>query len=301
MKGAVAKASYFLRSALEGIRQSPFVHFVAVTTIAIALFSTGLARTASRTVESVIARLGGEVELTVYLQDTAEPARAEELAALLSSRTGGSALVVTSDAALSRLVTELGELGQALVGVDSSPLPLSVELRVPRDRREPADLRRLARELSRLPDVQSVEYGREAVERLSALARVLRYGGAVGFAIVLFATVVIVAATLQLAIYARREEIEIQKLVGASDRFVKAPFLLEGFFQGLLGALVAAGALFAFAHVLGPRLEAVSRFLLGPSTQLPLLGWGTAVELCLGGIGLGLAGSFLAVGRFLRV
>lgn len=301
MRESVAKALYFLRSALGGIRQSPFVHFVAVTTIAIALFTTGLARTASKAIEGVIARLGGEVELTVYLDESADSARAEALAALLASRTGGSALVVTSEAALQRLIEELGASGQALIGVDSSPLPVSIELRVPREKREPAVLKALAAEVGGLEDVHSVEYGQAAVERLSTIARILRLGGAAGFAVVLATTVVIVAATLQLAIYARREEIEIQKLVGASDRFVKAPFLLEGFLQGLSGALLAAGGLLVLAQAMGHRIDAVVRFLLGPSAELSLLTWQTTVELCLGGIVLGLCGSFVAVGRFLRV
>jgi cell division transport system permease protein len=115
------------------------------------------------------------------------------------------------------------------------------------------------------------------------------------------ATVVIVAATLQLAIYARRTEIEIQKLVGATDRFVKAPFLLEGLLQGLLGAGVALGALALFGHLVGPTLSQLFAFLLGPQSRAPVLGTGLALELLAAGCALGLGGSFIAVGRFLRV
>src|SRR5262249_59223146 len=98
------------------------------------------------------------------------------------------------------------------------------------------------------------------------------YGGLVAFAIVAFATVFIVSATLQLAIYSRREEIEIQKLVGATDRFVKAPFLIEGALQGLLGAGVAILALWMFAAALRPQLIALFPFLVRPGeARLSLL------------------------------
>jgi cell division transport system permease protein len=119
--------------------------------------------------------------------------------------------------------------------------------------------------------------------------------------VVLLATVVIVSATLQLAIYARREEIEIQKLVGATDRFVKAPFLIEGFLQGLLGAVVAVVALLTFERLVGPGLVSLFAFLVGPGGMVPLLEPGLALELLAAGCGLGLGGSFIAVGRFLRV
>jgi cell division transport system permease protein len=129
----------------------------------------------------------------------------------------------------------------------------------------------------------------------------VKYGGAVGFIVVVIATVIIVASTLQLAIYARRDEIEIQKLVGATDRFVKAPFLLEGLFQGLIGAGVAMAGLWAFALAAGPRLSELFAFLLGPGAHLAVVDPAAFAELAGAGCGLGLCGSFLAVGRFLRV
>jgi cell division transport system permease protein len=152
-----------------------------------------------------------------------------------------------------------------------------------------------------MPGVTGVDYGEEAVERLSAISTALRYGGWVAFVVVLLATVVIVSATLQLAIYSRREEIEIQKLVGATDRFVKAPFLIEGCLQGLFGALVALAGLLAFERLVGPGMASLFSFLVGPGGMAPLLEPRLALGLLAAGCGLGLGGSFIAVGRFLRV
>lgn len=298
---ALAKVSYFWRSAAGGLRHSPFVHFIAITTIAIALFAAGLARTAGRALDGLLSSLGGEVEVTVYLAPELPADKVEALRAQLETTSGGRAVLVNPDEALKRLARELGDLGEALAQLPENPLPPSVEVAVAPERRTPEGLEALAGQVRTLPGVTGVDYGQEAVERLTAIARALRYGGLVAFAVVLFATIIIVSATLQLAIYARREEIEIQKLVGATDRFVKAPFLIEGLLQGLLGAAVALVGLWVFGRVVGPTLSSLFSFLLGPSSGEPLVRTGLALELVAAGGALGLVGSFIAVGRFLRV
>jgi cell division transport system permease protein len=297
----LAKAAYFWRSAASGLRHAPFIHFVAVTTIAIAIFSAGLAQATGRMVEALIGSLGGEVQVTVYLSPELDEEGASVLRDRMVALSGGRAYLVPPRAALERLATELGDLGEALAQLPENPLPPSLELEVPQERRTPGALKALAQQLRALPGVTGVDYGEEAVERLSAISKALRYGGWVAFAVVLLATVVIVSATLQLAIYARRGEIEIQKLVGATDRFVKAPFLIEGFLQGLLGAGVALAGLLAFERLAGPGLASLFSFLVGPSGMVPLLEPRIALELLAAGCGLGLGGSFIAVGRFLRV
>jgi cell division transport system permease protein len=298
---ALAKAAYFWRSAASGLRHAPFVHFIAVTTIAIALFSAGLAQAMGRMVDALIGSMGGEVQVTVYLSPELDEEGAVVLKERMVAMSGGRATLVPPQAALERLERELGDLGEALAHLPENPLPPSLELEVPQERRTPGALKALAQQLRTLPGVTGVDYGEEAVERLSAISKALRYGGWVAFAVVLLATVIIVSATLQLAIYARREEIEIQKLVGATDRFVKAPFLIEGFLQGLLGAGVALAGLLTFERVLGPGMASLFSFLVGPGGMAPLLEPGLALELLVAGCGLGLGGSFIAVGRFLRV
>lgn len=297
----VARGQHYWRSALWGMRQSPFVHSVAVLTIAIALFAAGLARSSTRIVESLIGSLGGEVEMTVYLSDALTPEQAAALTANAEKLVGGTAHLVSKEEAMSALSGDLGELGAALKDLPNNPLPRSIELSVPPAARSVTALRGHAASLSKLPGVTGVDYGAEAVERLSSFAIALRYGGLAAFLIVVFATIIIVAATLQLAIYARREEIEIQKLVGATDSFVKAPFLIEGLMQGLLGAGAAVAALFAFDRVVAPRAAELFGFLVGPGASFTFQDPRTLIEITAAGALLGLCGSFLAVGRFLRV
>jgi cell division transport system permease protein len=297
--GAVAKAEVFWRSALQGIRHQPFPHAVAVLTLTIALFALGLGRASASAVDHLLLSLGSEVQVTVWLRPEAPHQEVDALLASLRER-GFAVRQVTPRAALERLVHELGPAADALRGLASDPLPPSLEVQVPPAWRDPASLRLLAEELQRRKEVTAVDWGEAAVERLSALARALRWGGLFAFAVLLAATVVVVSATLQLAIYARRGEVEIQKLVGATDRFVRAPFLIEGLLQGLLGATLALLGLALVLHWAAPQLAALFAFLQVPNASATLWGFRRTLELYGVGAALGLVGSFLAVSRALR-
>jgi cell division transport system permease protein len=296
-----ASISYFGRTALSGIWRSPFVHVIAVASLCIALVGYGLARMASSQLDRLLFALGGDVELTVYLDSGTPEDKMTELASALEQRTLGHSRIVSPDAALARLAKELGpEQARALDSLGDNPLPWTIEVALPPLSREPDALKVLADRVRALPFVTQVDYGQEALERLTAIAKALQLFSLVAFALVFLTAVVVVSATLQLAIYSRREDIEIQKLVGATDRFVRAPFLIEGLVQGALAAALATAALWAFAFFATPRLAALFPFLdigsRSTAVELKLVG-----ELFGLGCAMGLLGSVVAVRRFLRV
>jgi cell division transport system permease protein len=296
-----ASLSYFGRTALSGIWRSPFVHVIAVAALSIALVGYGLARMAAGQLDRLLLALGGDVELTVYLDSGTPEDKMKDLAAALEQRTGGEGRIVSPDEALKRLVQELGpEQARALDGVGDNPLPWTIEVSLPPLAREPEALKALAERVRGLPFVTAVDYGQEALERLTAIARALKLFSLVAFALVFLTAVVVVSATLQLAIYSRREDIEIQKLVGATDRFVRAPFLIEGLVQGVLAAAFASGALWAFSFFAAPRLAALFTFLDIGRRKSPLELKLFAELFALGAL-MGLSGSVVAVRRFLRV
>ena len=296
-----AKGIYFWRSAWHGIVRSPYVNAIAILTVAISLFALGLARLLDDWVQATLAELGGEVELTVFLSNAAGPDEIDAISRLIAARTHVAARVVSPEEALGRLRTELKDAADALDQLPGNPLPTSLELKVPEAWRSPERLGQLAAELRARPEVSAVDYGEEAVSRLTAIARALRWGGGVAFLIVLGVSIAIVAATLQLAIYARRDELDIQKLVGATDRFVKAPFVLEGLLQGLIGAALATAALFGFLRWMGPKLQALVAFATLPAVSARGFGPLLALELFAAGAALGLVGSFIAAGKHIRV
>ncbi|MBL8920018.1 MAG: ABC transporter permease [Myxococcaceae bacterium] len=297
---ATSKLAYFVRTAVGSIVRSPFVHVIAVASLSLSLLGFGVARLARAQLDALVDSLGGEVELTVYLAGDAPAEQVAELERALTQRTGGEVRRVSPAEALGRLATQLGEDGKGLTELSDNPLPWSLEVRLPKAARDPAALADLATRTRALPFVTGVDYGEEALARLTMIARALEIASLIVFSLVFLTAVIVVSATLQLAIFARREEIEIQKLVGATDRFVRVPFLLEGLLQGLLAAALALlavlglvtwlesgdGGLLAFTRLDGRLLVDWARL----SAELVGIG-------CL----LGLLGSFIAVRRFLRV
>ncbi len=296
---APAKLAYFVRTALGSIVRSPFVHVIAVASLSLSLVGYGVARIARSQLEALVDSLGTEVELTVYLAEDAPPERVSELEAALVQRTQGTVHRVSPAEALGRLATQLGEDGQALTELADNPLPWSVELRLPKSARDPAALKELAERTKALPFVTGVDYGEAALERLSLIARALEIASLIVFSLVFLTAVIVVSATLQLAIFARREEIEIQKLVGATDRFVRVPFLLEGTLQGLVAAALALLAVFGLVHWLEVEGGALGFVRLGGQLRVEWLR--LAGEVVGIGCALGLVGSFIAVRRFLKV
>ncbi|MBE2250615.1 MAG: ABC transporter permease [Myxococcus sp.] len=295
-----SKLAYFGRTAIGSIVRSPFVHVIAVASLSLALVGFGVARIARAQLDALVDALGGEVELTVYLAEDAAPEQVAELEQALTQRTGGEVHRISPAEALGRLATQLGEDGKALTELPQNPLPWSLEVRLPKAARDAEALGELSRRTRALPFVTGVDYGEEALVRLGLIARALEVASLVVFSLVFLTAVIVVSATLQLAIFARREEIEIQKLVGATDRFVRVPFLLEGLLQGLLASGLALGALVGLVRWLessaaGPL--AFARLDGQLAVEWPRL----AGELVGIGCALGLSGSFIAVRRFLRV
>lgn len=295
-----ARLAYFVRTAIGSMVRSPFVHVIAVAALALSLIGYGMARIASSQLDALVASLGGEVEFTVYLANDAPSDKVEELEKALVGRTGGSLQRVSPAMALGRLSAELGEHGRALSELGDNPLPWSLELKLPSGARDAASLRDLAERTRSLPFVQGVDYGEEALERLTLIARALRVAALIVFALVFLTAMIVVSATLQLAIFARREEIEIQKLVGGTDRFVRMPFLIEGTLQGVFAGGAALGGVFGLVRWLeADGGDLVGFMMLEGRFVVP---WGRLAAEQVGlGVLLGLLGSFIAVRRFLRV
>jgi cell division transport system permease protein len=162
-----------------------------------------------------------------------------------------------------------------------------------------AGARDLAKRLQAVPGAAEVDDGAVWVARLETLLRRGRTAGLGLLALLALGTAVLVSNTLRMAVYARRDEIDIMKLVGATDTYVGAPILLEGALQGLVGALLAAAALWGAAEALLPRLQEAlpiaARLARADLLPAPLLAW-----LVAGGAALGLVASALALRRFLR-
>ena len=285
------------RRAAVNLWRAPLPSLVSVLTIGLSLFIGATFVLGIFTARTLITSWGAQASLTLYLAPGVSDAAALELSQHIRGRGDVDVQYVDGTAALRRLRADLGELGPALDGLTQNPLPASLEIR-PKAQIAAPSLRILASDLGQLPGVKDVEFGREWLDKLEALGRGLRAFAAGALLAVIGAALLVVANTIRLAVYARRDEIEIMKLVGATDRYVRAPFLLEGALQGLLGATVALGAVLFAQHWLLPRASQAFAFAAGVNAPqlLPI----HAGALLAAGALVGFAGSWMAVARFLK-
>jgi cell division transport system permease protein len=286
------------RRAAVNLWRTPLPSLVAVLTIGLSLFLGAGFLAAIGGAQLLLRGWGAEASLTLYLDGTFTDAQARGVAADVQQHHPElEAVYVDKGQALERLRKDLGELASTLDGLTKNPLPPTIELR-PRRRFSVAEIRLLATALAKERGVVDVDYGREWLDKLEALTRALRATGLGSSLFVLGAAVLVVANTIRLAVYARRDEIEIMKLVGATDGYVRMPFLLEGALQGLAGAALALGGLWSVQHWLLPKALAAFRFASGFGAQL--VDGREAAALLAFGAAVGLVGSYVAVARFLR-
>ncbi len=286
---------HFTRRALAAMARGPYVTLTGTATIFVAALVTGLFAATLGGGERLLSAWAGEVRIAAYLAPGADLARARDAAAALAP--GRRVEAVPAAAGLERLRAALGDQAGILDGVGPDALPDAVEVAAPGISLEAA--RGLAARLRQVPGVAEVDYGAAWLERLQALLAGARTAGLALLALLAGGTAVLVSNTLRLAVFARREEIEIMKLVGATDAFVGAPFLIEGALQGLLGGGLAAGALLGLHAALAPRVVAAVG-LAAPLTREAVLPWPLLLGLAGGGALLGLTASGLALFRWLR-
>jgi len=286
---------HFTRRALEAMVRGPYVTLTGTATVFVAVLLTGLFAAALLGGERLLHAWAGEVRLSVYLSPGADLEQARAAAAALAP--GRAVEAVPAAEALRRLTASLGEQAGLLDGVGADALPDAVEVAAGGLGLD--DARALAARLRQVPGAAEVDFGTAWLERLEAFLRRARAVGLALLALMALATAVLVSNTLRLAIFARREEIEIMKLVGATDAFVAAPFLIEGFLQGLLGGGLAAAALVGLHAALAPRLAAAVG-LAAPLGLQAVLPWPLLLGLWGGGAAVGLLASGLALARFIR-
>jgi cell division transport system permease protein len=206
---------------------------------------------------------------------------------------------VSREDALGRFRRDLGGQAGILDGLSGNPLPASLEVTLREGGGGPAAVRAVAARVRGIRGVEDVQYGEEWIAQYGAFMNFLRILGTLLGGFLLAGSALVVSNTIRLAVYARREELEILSLVGASKPFVRIPFLIEGILQGILGGALAIAILYGAYRIVEPRL---SQSLLLAAGQLNLDFLPLRAILVLLGVGaaVGLIGSALSVGRFGR-
>ena len=265
-----------------------------MVTISVALFLVGAFYLVVVNMEGMLERFGQDLTVTAYLEDGLETAETEVLMQTFREvSVVEEVTLIDKDQALERFRTMTG--GAALLeGIPDNPLPASLEMRLRPDDRSLAGISVLEAAVVGLPGIAELRHGREWIDGYSRVASLIRVSGYAVGVVLSLATLLIVANTIQLGLYARRDELDILDLVGASRTFMRTPFLLEGTLQGMLGGLLASGLLWLSFLILMPALQYGLAFLLGQS-EARFFGFAEILRLVLGGALLGLLGSVAAL------
>lgn len=234
------------REAFAGIRRAPVLTTLSAAMVALGLFVVGLFAVVSYNLHEALVRVEERVEVVIYLRDDVrdgEVALAEEH--LMELPEVRAVRYLSKDEALRVARETMSQFDEIFVGLEVNPLPASLEVELHAGHRSPESVARVV-DLARIyPFVEEVAYGQEWVDRVFLLRRIgaiatLVLGGAFGAVAAL-----IIGTAVRIALFARREEIYIMRLVGAKNGFIRRPFLLEGLFTGILGGALAAGLTFA--------------------------------------------------------
>jgi cell division transport system permease protein len=291
----LARLAYFGRAALRGLRASPVTSGVAVATIGIALVLVGAFALLLGNMRGLLERVGDDLVVAAYLEEGLPEARRQELLETVRGTPGVESVRLVSEAeALERFRRGIGRGAAFVDALGENPLPASLEIRLVPAQRSVEGMRALVARLEGLPGVDDLASGQDWVEGYVRAVAVVRGLGIGLGAILALATLLIVANTIRLGVFARRDELEILSLVGASRSFVVTPFLLEGVAQGALGGALALALLFGLFHLVLPGMAFGLELLLGGAA--PRFFTGTeAAWLVSGGAGLGLLGSAAAL------
>jgi cell division transport system permease protein len=288
------KVKFFLGEVLRNFTRNASMQATAIGTVAITIVLLGLFLFVRGALVGIGTQLLDQIEISAYLNPSATPAQVASIRRLLTEDTR----VQSADFIPKRQgLKELRERTKGVIDtglLTENPLPDKFRIKV----RVPDEVPAVAASVRRLPGIDNVVYGQQIVQRLLHLGAVLRQIG-IGVIVVFLAVAgIIISNTIRLTVFARRREIAIMQLVGATNTYIRIPFICEGLLDGVVGALLAVAILAAARATLWPKLlEALPWIGLNVTSvnATTLVG-----ELVLVGGAIGIIASWISVGRHLQ-
>jgi len=289
---------YFIRQAMRNMVENRLVHLIGLGTMVIAFLIFDVFILIFVNLNFWTQEQGRSLTMSIYFEGEPERAVIENIRKELLQYPVSITDFISKDDALKSLRKELGEKAGLLDGLGENPLPASLEIVLSRDVSGDSLPYELKTRLERIHGVDEVQYSQEWVERFQAIMGAVKIIGLVFGGLLFLAALFIITNTVKLTIYSRKDEIEILKLVGATNRFVKTPFLIEGSIQGFLGGSVALIILFlVYVAIitkvdLGIGFASLDIIFLSPQFILLLLLMSSII---------GFIGSTVSLGRFFRI
>jgi cell division transport system permease protein len=291
------RLEYFMSEAFSSLRRNLLMTLAAIFTVALSLYLLGGVMVFSELMRKTVGSWEKMVEVEVFLRDDITPEQSKELETTITAmpEVRGTPDFISKEDALQEFKDLNSESPAIYENVEKDALPASYRIRL----KNPKRAEEVSTRLEGSPGVDEVNFGGDDVRKLLTLTTFIRRVVFAIVVIILGAAALLIANTIRLAVYARRKEIAIMKLVGATNWFVRVPFIFEGMVEGAMGALVAGGFVVATKFLVFDGFQKQIPFL--PLTVGFDVLFGILALMLLVGMAVGAIGSTLALRRFLEV
>ena len=285
------KLKFFLGEVGANFTRNAAMQFTAIGTVAVPIVMLGAFLYVRETLASFGTGMLSKIEVAVYLKDDVDDAHAKAIAVRFAEdRRVSGATYVPKREGLRRMRTLLGKDFDTSL-LTSNPLPNAFHVRV----RRPKDVPAVAASIAKYPGVAKTDYAADTVTKLLRIADLLGRIGLAMIGLLVFTAAIIIANTIRLTVFSRRREIAIMQLVGATNMYIRMPFIAEGMLAGILGAALAIGVLYIARLEIVPKLAAALAFVPFHANEPVLAGECLAV-----GAAVGFIAAWFSVGRYLR-
>lgn len=298
MKMKLSSIKYFIVDAFKSIRRNLTISIASMATVLVTLLIFGVFLLTALNIGKGVADIESKVEIMVVLKDDITMMDQREIEIQLKKETGVKDVVYESKAeALEKFKGQLNEYKDLLNGYDDKNNPLTNSFLVKLEKPEYAEA--VADSVSDMTGVESVENDQELINKIASFTKAIRWVGVVLFIILVGVSLFLIINTIKLTVFSRRREVGIMKFVGATDWFIRWPFIIEGVIIGLLGAILSNIVLYSSYSVLFSVIskQLITMTLVAPSYVLTVM----LGEFIIGGILIGAFGSFIALRKFLIV
>ncbi len=283
------KLGYFIKEGLSGLGRATLSTAVAVITITIALGLLCIFLVITGNIGRMIEDIRSRVELEAFLDKSLNPIQIKAIGSMIQNTEGVDSLTYISKAEAAHILKEIMGADDLFDLIETNPLPASYKIKLKETHRTWEQVERVARTIERIEGVEEVQYQKQLLKTLDERIHTYRRINLIIGVLAALAAILLISNTIKLSIYAKRDVIRTMKLVGATNRFIAAPFLVEGIVQGIAGSALAVLLIYFLTEAV--RKHILENIQVSVDTYLYTIGMGIA---------LGLTGSFLSIRFFLK-
>ena len=288
---------YFVKETFKSIKRNQLMSFASVSTVAVSLLVLGMFLLMVMNANNLAKYLESQVQVSVYMEDGASQNAIATTEKSLKALPGVVKVTsINKDQAMAKFKKRLGDQNRLLDALgEENPFPNSFDVQVDK----PERIAQIVPKIDEMKGVETAKFGQEVVEHMFKLTELLRMGGMLLVFLLALATLFIISNTIRITVFARRREVSIMKYVGATNWFIRWPFILEGMFLGFAGSVVATLVLMQIYLALQEKVYTTLAFFpLIPAW--PFLGY-LSLFLIITGTAIGAAGSCIPLRKFLDV